>query len=368
MRQNPRQLPNGKWRANLTALDGTRSRPTFRTKQMADKAIRDSIDLRERGELPRTLQPTLKEFMPTAQAAIKPRVGWSTWAGYERNLRLHLLPLVGDLRLSQIDPGAQQRLIADLTAKGLSAAMVHRCYSTLSVVLKVGATLGMCPAPTKTILSLPRPVKFTPKAATVADIEAVADTIDARYRALVILCGYAGLRLSEALGLHPDSIDWEHNQIRVWQTLERRQKGLPVRRKDDTKGHRDREVTLTAPVRAALELHISEGYSTGEWVFHRNGEPVDHSWLDHYVWDPARERAGVSFRFHDLRHAAVGVMARLGGWGPRRVRDEMGHSSTSFTLDTYGFYWDERDDASRERLSDALAEAIAQAKRERVHA
>jgi integrase len=46
-------------------------------------------------------------------------------------------------------------------------------------------------------------------------VEALADTIAARYQALIILGAGTGLRISEALGLTNDRVDWIRRSVRV---------------------------------------------------------------------------------------------------------------------------------------------------------
>lgn len=351
-----RQLANGRWRADWTDADGKRHRPSYRTKIAADRAERGGIDARERGKEPDPV-PTLRMFVPQATAAIRPRVASSTWRGYQHHLDEHLLPRVGDVRLDAFSPATLQRLFADLGDAGMSPVMVHRVFSTLSVVLMLGARYGLCPIPSKKILSMPRRAVYVPRVPTVGDVERIAEHVRQDYRALILLCGYAGLRQGEAFALAPEHVDWNSGVIHVRHGLDR-----DTRKRQETKSRKWRVVTLTAPVAAALRLHMEEGYSSREWLFHREGMAVPHTWFHHRVWTPARKAASVSCRFHDLRHCAATVMAELGGWGPKKVMAELGHHDEAFTLRVYGHLWAEDADVARERLSVALAAAVAEAK------
>ncbi len=350
------KLAEGKWRADWRDTTGKRHRRLFRTKTAADKFLRDEQDKRDRGESTAPV-PTVAEFIPQFAEIKQPTVRAQTWRSYEMHLRLYIEPRLGEIPLGRLDHREQQLFFSSLVADGKSIATAHRIFATLSVLMKVGATLGYCSLATKKVLTIPRSPAYTLHPPTVAQIEALAEKIDPRFHALIILCGYCGLRQGEALALHPSAIDWKRHRIRVYQTLERNQKRI-----DQTKGRRERTVTLAARVQEALKNHISE-YPCPDWVFHRNGQPVESTWFHHEVWDPARRAVGLpTVRFQDLRHAAATVQAQLAGWGPKKVQVELGHSTAAFTLDRYQHLWAEHEDSARERLDDALAAELAKAK------
>ena len=60
-----------------------------------------------------------------------------------------------------------------------------------------------------------------------------------------------------------------------------------------------------------------------------------------------RSRAGVSCRFHDLRHTSV-ALAIADGAHPKAIQSRMGHSSINVTLDRYGHLFPELDEAIAE--------------------
>ena len=64
-------------------------------------------------------------------------------------------------------------------------------------------------------------------------------------------------------------------------------------------------------------------------------------------------------RTHDLRHTDVALWIAAGA-GPKEVAARAGHTSVSFTLDSYGHLYPEADTALRDRL-DALYVAGGQA-------
>lgn len=354
-RRNPRRLPDGQWQADMRRFGITPARKRFRTKEAADRALHAARDAMERGVVARDV-PTVEEFIPRFTAAVRPRVEASTWESYESILRIHLLPEVGHKRLDHIGVEEQQELIGHLLAKGMSRSMVHRVYATLSVVLMLGARFNLCAVPTKKLLSLPRPDRFEVTPPTITETEAVIAAIRQDYAALVAVCGYEGLRQGEVFALRVSDIDFDHKRIQVRRSLKR---GGVI---GDTKSHQRRSVPMLGPVEQMLRQHIAEGMNHDDLLFHRDGRPIHAGWFHRDVWSPARDKAGVEFRFHDLRHGSAAVMIQVGGWLPKRVQLALGHSSITVTMDVYGGLWPDDESESRDRLSDALTAAIADAK------
>ncbi len=56
-------------------------------------------------------------------------------------------------------------------------------------------------------------------------------------------------------------------------------------------------------------------------------------WNNHFR--PAKAKAGVQCRVHDLRHTSV-ALAIAAGAHPKAIQSRMGHSSINVTLDRYG--------------------------------
>lgn len=308
--------------------------------------------------MPKVAVPTLREFVPTAQDSLMQgnHVTDVTWDGYERNLKLHLYPAFGDTPMNEIATRDIQRWVHAMREKGAGPATVHRSFSTLSSIMRVGTGLGYCDVISKRSIDMPKERTKRFPIATVAELELLADVIDPRYRAMVILCGYCGLRQGEVFGLRPSSIG--ETQITIWETLDRKRN-----RKDRTKGGSDRKVTTMPHVRAALDAHLIE-YPNSEWVFHHNGKKIDHSWFYEHIWNPARIKSGVpTLRFQDLRHTACTVMVQLWGWSPVRVATEMGHMSNGkpnpgFTLSRYGHLWEQGDPGEQDSMAAALKKAL----------
>ena len=118
-----------------------------------------------------------------------------------------------------------------------------------------------------------------------------------RAKALIAGSAYTGMRLSEVLRFDPAK-DIEGGMIRV----------------RDQKAGGDRLVPLPAQLKPYLDQF-----------------PMESNWRNVYRgFLRARERAGLTIRYHDLRHMVATAMAEA-GVHPRTMADVLGHKSTATT-------------------------------------
>lgn len=118
-----------------------------------------------------------------------------------------------------------------------------------------------------------------------------------RAKALIAGAAFTGMRLSEVLRFNPER-DIEGGAIRV----------------RDMKGGGDRLV----PILPQLKPHLSQFPMTSNWRNVYRG------------FEQARKRAGLTLRYHDLRHMAATAMVNA-GIDLRTVADIMGHKSLQTT-------------------------------------
>jgi integrase len=97
-----------------------------------------------------------------------------------------------------------------------------------------------------------------------------------------------------------------------------------------TKNRRTRIVPLAPRVVAALNGHIEREQPTGALFTSPTGCRLSGTNFAARVWRPAREKAGVQARFHDLRHSCASWLL-AGGATTAEVRDMLGHSSITVT-------------------------------------
>jgi integrase len=176
-----------------------------------------------------------------------------------------------------------------------------------------------------------------------------------RYRTLVYLLAYGGLRIGEAAGLRLEHLNLLQGRVQVVQSLSEVGGRIHI---GPTKTRSRRTVSLPPFLRAMLEDHISEYSSRDGFVFSApEGGPIRPRNFRARAWDPAVMAAGVSpLRIHDLRHTCAALLIEQGAH-IKEVADRLGHSSPVVTMNTYAHILP----SLKARLSDGLENAFRQA-------
>jgi len=177
-----------------------------------------------------------------------------------------------------------------------------------------------------------------------------------RYKALVEVMAYQGLRPGEAVSLHVGDLD----PMRRTLTVERSISGW-------TKTGEPRALTLPTPIVEMLTDHLakfSDPSNPEAPMFRTESGGAIASKFSYDAWSrrhfgPAVERAGINAKIspNDLRHYAVKFAIGQGAT-VFAVQKMLGHAKPSITLDIYGSEWE----TSAEELAARLDEPIRQAR------
>jgi integrase len=204
-------------------------------------------------------------------------------------------------------------------------------------------------------VSLPKIEREEMRFLTPVEIARLADAIQPRYRALVLVGAYGGLRIGEMAGLRRERVDLLRGTVEVAEIITevagKLQIGPPK-----TRASR-RTIGLPRAVVNVLAEHLAPDGQPADFVFTGpQGDPLRIANFRYRIWRPATRAAGLDgLRIHDLRHTAVALWIAAGA-NPKEVAVRAGHSSVSFTLDRYGHLYPESDAALRDRL-DAIYSA-----------
>jgi integrase len=239
--------------------------------------------------------------------------------------------------------------VADLTARELAPATVVKAYHLLGKVLAGAVDAGMIAQSPCRRVSLPKIEREEMRFLTPVEIGRLADAIQPRYRALVLVGAYGGLRIGELAGLRRERVDLLRGTVEVAEIMTEVAGQLQVG-PPKTRASR-RMVGLPRAVAKVLAEHLAPGGQPADFVFTGpQGGPLRIANLRNRIWRPATTAAGLDgLRIHDLRHTAVALWIAAGA-SPKEVAVRAGHSSVSFTLDRYGHLYPESDASLRDRL------------------
>jgi integrase len=348
-----RTLPSGKevWRARVSLPGRKETSRQFETKrQAADWYSRQQIDLSDGSFADPARGRTVVHEWADRMLDASPHLKEKTLVGYETNLRLHILPSIGDLQIGQLDKSAVKTLIGGLTADGKGAGTVRNIKNTLSGLCEFAVDAGAIKVNPCKGVKTPKPPANEMQFLTAPQVATLADSIDPRWRTLIIFAAYAGLRAGEISALRVGRLDLMRGKVNVVESASE------VRGKlinGQTKTYENRTVSLPPFLRDMLAEHIADRASDpAAFVFQSpQGSQIRHSAWRRRFFVPATREAGLdSFRFHDLRHTCAALLIALGAH-PRAIMERLGHSSITVCLDRYGHLFPSLDEALTEGLN-----------------
>lgn len=335
--------------------------------------------------------------------------------GYVVILEQRAFPVIGEIEISKIRPVAIKGILVDMLDSGKSVGTVRRTRSVISSVFRYAEDLEAVQKNPCVGIRLPRQQKrkraekihyWTPEEARLflralelqypVKIRKRTRTdshgapypvregtyyidIDLQTRALFTLLLYTGMRRGEAVALRWCDIDFYTGQIHIRRAAEVVQGGTITKSPKTEAGLR----TVPLPPRCAelLERWAQthkwkwkqagkkwQGESVRVWeencVFiQKSGRMMDPGTIgkkfsniidrfnETYALEPSQEIPKI--RLHDLRHT-VATLLIADGTDIETVSRILGHEKVSTTLDIYGHWMEERQEAAADRLSDIL--------------
>jgi integrase len=346
------------YRARYRAPDGTERNKTFRRKVDAEKflATVESAKLRGAWTDPAAGRTTfavwLEEWWGSA-ADLRP----STVSRDEAYFSSYILPRLGAVPLAAIRQPDVQAWVAELSGRGFKPATVVKAYQLLGRTMTAAVNADMLPRSPCRAVRLPRVEREKMRFLNPAEVATLADAIGSRYRALVLLGAYGGLRIGEVAGLRRRRVDLLRGTVDVAEIVVEVRGELYMGPPKTRAGRRI--VTLPRSVVEELAEHLGPVGEADAWVFTADkGGGLRPSNFRVKVWRPAVRTAGLApLRPHDLRHTAVALWIAAGA-NPKEVSVRAGHTSVAFTLDRYGHLFEGHDDELRDRLDVMHAQGL----------
>lgn len=360
------RLDSGKYRVRITdPATGERvSLGTFITKGDAEHAFAAAVTAQDRGtwSRPATSTTTLRDYsqqwlasrLGRGGAPLRPRVREL----YEGQLRRHILPALGEVPLNRLRPTTIRTWYAKLLEHGPGASTTAKCYRLLRAILTTAVEDGLLAANPCTIRGAGAEHAAERRIPTVEQVFTLADSVKDRYRALVLLAAFSGLRRGELFGLRRRDVDAGQRTVTV--SIQRQQlahgEHLIAAPKSDA-GRRT--VALPPEAWEPLARHLEQftGADPDAWVFTgvKGGPLREAVWQ--YEWSKARQRIDrPDLHFHDLRHVAATLAAATGA-GVKEIMYRIGHSSPQAAL-RYQHATAERDQAIAEGISELIRHAV----------
>ena len=281
----------------------------------------------------------------------------SSRARNEGILRNHVLPRFRGRPLAGIIPTDVRTFVSELHAAGLAPATVRKTYNVFSAIMGAAEESSLIARSPCIGIRLPKATRAEPRFLGPEELAALADAVPDRYRALVLVGGYGGLRFGELVGLTLPRIDFLRSRVTVVESIV--EVGGHLHR-GPTKTGPSRVVTLPRFVTETVAEHVANHPPRDEKLVFtaKEGGPIRRSIWRARVWLEATKKAEVyPLRIHDLRHTAAALAIKAGAH-PKAIADRLGHASITTTLNTYGHLFPALDEELANQL-DAMGRESA---------
>jgi integrase len=351
------------WVVAYTDRDGTRRIKSFEKKRDADAyhaTVR--VDVRRGVHTADSRSVTVAKagalWIETSTGAGLER---STLEQYQAHLRLHITPLIGAVKLSQLTVPLV-REFEDRLAKDRSPAMVRKVLRSLSGIVANAQERGLVAQ--NVVRSLRRrptsagkrqrgKLKVGVDIPAPAEIAALMAKLTDRGRALLLTAIFTGLRASELRGLRWADIDLKHGVLHVRQRADRwHQIGRPK------SAAGERAVPLPPLlVNTLREWRLAHHHDLA--FANERGKPYALPTIITRHFHPAQIAAGLVGPdgkakyggLHTLRHfyASWCINRRVDGGLElplKVVSNRLGHASIQITADRYGHLFPSQDDGA----------------------
>jgi len=276
-------------------------------------------------------------------AHVRHRIKPSTHKRYGELLRVHILPSVGPVRLTELRAAHVQATI-DRVLEIRSPRTAVNVYRVLSEMLGEAVRWGVIatnPAAGIRPPRAPRPKLHVPDQATCTTI--LERVRGRQVEGPVVVAIGTGMRLGEILGLRWSEVDLDRKVLRVSSTLAYTDGAFGFTAPKTSRARRS--VDLPGPVVAFLrrqrrgqaerKMALRDVWNEYDVVLDNGiGQPLSPWTVSSDFRRVVHELGLPRIRFHDLRHAHATHLLSA-GVHVKAVSERLGHSSTSFTMDVY---------------------------------
>ena len=243
-----------------------------------------------------------------------------TVASYEMQVRVHILPILGEIKLTALRTPVVQRLYNQKLAQGLSPKSIKNIHGCLHRALDIAVQIGYLTKNPTSACILPKVHQVEIHPLDTPELKKLLNSIQGdENEALIITAIFTGMRSGELIGLTWDCVDFENGIIRVTkQLVQPRKKGASFAFGTPKNG-KGRTLTPAPFVMEILKKHKKEqsihrlqvgpAWDDGGFpnlVFTQPGGNHFCQWTVCRILQKKLEDAGIEkHRFHDLRHPDV---------------------------------------------------------------
>ena len=319
------------------------------SKSEADAKKREILSKVDKGILhERSGSTSVEQFLDSWLDATRERLAPRTAERYASIVKLHVVPVVGNVKLSKLEPEHFRKVYKAVRDKGLSNQTCLHVHRALHTALQYGVREERIL--TENVAGRVKAPAVEKREPTPMNREQIRFLIGAakgtRLEIPVAIAAVTGLRRGELLALRWQHADLEKGSVFVAESLEHSRATSQRVRFKGPKSRTSRRVLPLAPECVALlRSHKAQqedekdqagvAYTDNDLVFPTpDGQPWPPDTFSTQFAKLAKSVGMRGFRFHDLRHAFASITL-ADGVSIKEVQSLMGHSSPVVTLSVY---------------------------------
>jgi integrase len=334
-----RKLPSGRWQARYSDGSGQDipAPDTFASKGDASRWLVTVEADMARGQFidPRAGRVTFTQW--AEQWLSRPGKRANSVARDRQALEV-FKPTLGPRPLSSITPMHVQAAV-DARGREVKSATLVRDVAAVRAVFNAAVNADLLVRSPARKIALPKVRPPDRKPLTAKELLGLADAIEGRYRALVLVGGVLGLRWGEAIGLRLCDIDFMRRKVTVAQVVEEVAGQIRVLPGEAKTASSLRTITAPPFLIDDLARHIAKyrsGADRGDLVFIGPRGGILRRRLGERAFRPAVLKAKLDpeLTFHALRHVAMSALVDE-NVHPRVMQGRAGHASSKLTMELY---------------------------------
>ncbi len=341
------------WVVDFREATGQRVRLTARSREEAEEKLAEKIkESRKPVSLVENRDITLMAYAQGWLETAKLELALRTSRSYKQLLDVHVLPVLGHLRVRDLHQRDVKKLLTEKRQSGLGKNTVRLIKAALSTVLSEATEdelIQVNPA-----LAPGKKKKRRPGQAPLPDVNPMSHAqlaafkhgldemqgegrVDRCIAMLLALMAGTGLRPSEALALRPGDLNLRERSVRVERAMDLDGRVKP------TKTEETRSVDLSDTLIRRLSDYvtwleaeaIAGGQSEASWLFPGDqGRPLSERYVRRVFERALRKAELPHFRVYDLRHTYASILLSE-GVPLLYVSIQLGHSKPTTTLRYY---------------------------------
>lgn len=299
-------------------------------------------------------------FMPTKAATFSE----NSRSSYQRNLDVHILPVLGDFLMVDITPAMISKLLLDFQKSGHAHASAVKLHNILNGIFQMAFLDDTIKANPMLKVRRPAPRKDetaqdeSEKAYTVQQLRYILQCLEnesLKWQTYINLVVDTGIRRGEACALEWADIDWTKGTITIRRNCQYTpQAGVYI---TSPKNGKSRTVDIGPDVMKLLQqLRVEQaGKAISKYVFTQEHSPdVMNPQTPTRYFKKFGQRYGIEdFHPHKLRHTSASL-AITNGADVVSVSERLGHSDTAVTLRMYAHANEESIRRAGQIVRDAL--------------